>query len=154
MKRQLIFILFIMFVIGMTGCVKEDKISGIKITIGKQDIKYITVNNNENSSLNDKKDTFKYAFESNALKDIQYIKIGEKVTLDFENNIPDKIIIKDILLDSNGNYMYSGKLIADIPCIKQNNKYIFTVDINMASVLSSLMKHIIFRGYKITTYKQ
>jgi hypothetical protein len=97
--------------------------------------------------------SFKSAFEPNALQDIKYIKIGDKVSLDFGNNPPNNITITDRLLNLSGDQVYQDKLTIEVPFTKDNNKYYFyyfSVQNNMASRLSSYYRKTDFRGYKIS----
>lgn len=137
--------------IGVSGCMKADKMADITVTIGQENIKSIALKNNRNN-LSDNKNIFKFAFEQEASSDIKYIKIGEKIALDFGNNHPDKMIIKEILLNSNGENLYGDETIVGVPFKRENNKYVFIVEKNPASFLSSVKKKTEFRGYKIIAY--
>lgn len=149
--------LFIMTLVGAWMLVENYKIPDMSVMIGKEKIKCSTLKNTIKNSLNDKQDLFKFAFKKNDLKNIKYIKIGSNVILDFGDNPPDKISIKDVLLNSSGEYMYAehvDKLTTEIPFMKENGKYSFTIGVNIASQFSSYYEEneTIFRGYLITAY--
>lgn len=150
-KRVLISMLFIVTFIGVLGCVKNDKMPEVSLTVEGEKINYITVKHTANDSPNN---IFKLVFEKNDSAEIKYIKNCSVVFLDFGNNPPDKISIKDRLLWVNGDYLYPDKLTVEVPFTKENGKYSFIVQKNMASLLSSFYKEnkTDFRGYNIITY--
>ncbi|MBZ9686689.1 hypothetical protein G9F72_010170 [Clostridium estertheticum] len=153
-KKVFIIMLLTMIFIGIFGCVKNDKIPSIRVTIDKEKINCITLKDTANGSSNYKNDIFKFAFEENASVDIKYIKIGSVVILDFGDNPPNKISIKDSLLNANGEHLNPDKLTVEVPYTVENGKYSFTVQKNMASLLSSFYEEnkTDFRGYMITSY--
>lgn len=132
----------------------NEKIQEITVTIGNQNIKSTLLNNNGSDLEKDDRDTFKFAFKENALSDIKYINIGDKVTLDFGNNAPDNITIKDNILNSKGERIYTDKEIIDVPYANENNKYSFTIDIHKASFLSSyyVENKTDFRGFLVSAF--
>lgn len=155
MKQVWMIALFIITLIGVTGCTdtKVENINNLTVTVGKDNIKCINLEDVDvkDSFLDNKKDIFKFAFKENTLSGIKYIKNDEKVYLDFGSNPPDKLFIKDSLLNSNGEYLYSDKETITVPFTNESNKFYFIVKKHPASGLSSIYMEnkIDFRGLKI-----
>lgn len=143
--------LFIIALMGAVGCTKDETTNNLTVTVEKENIKCIKLECAKDSSVENKKDLFKFAFGKDASTDIKYIKYDEKVYLDFGSNKPDKISIKDRLLNSNGENLYTDKEIIEVPFTNENNKFYFTVKKHPASALSSVYmeNRTDFRGFSI-----
>lgn len=55
----------------------------------------------------------------------------------FGGNPPDKVSVKDMLLDSKGENLYTDKEIEEVPLTKENNIYYFLVKTHPWFALSS-----------------
>lgn len=147
MKRILIlFFITVNVIIG--GCANSSKLP--EITIDQEKIDIIKLK----EFSKDGKDLFIPLFDKKAAIEPKYIKMGEKVTLDFENNPPDKMTIQEMFLAPNGKTLYSDVEIKDISFTQEKNKYFFTIEESYVSKLSSVyfIGRKDLRGYKITTF--
>ncbi len=145
MKQVFLLCLVFLSLIGITGCASNQKSDTLTITSGNQNIKYSTYD----ESYLDNKDIFKPFFEQN--KDILYLTPEEKIELDFGNNQPDSITIRDALLSKNGDIMYGDKPLSSVQVqyTKEKNNYTFTVNTNAAALLSSSLNTTSYRGFKV-----
>lgn len=167
MKHGLIVLLLIITLIGCGECMitnesknstessreeKTDKGHRLTVTAGEESIKCVSLINSKDSKLENTKDIFKFAFKKDTLTDIKYIKINEKITLNFGDTLPDNVSIKDILLNSNGEYLYPDKLSVDVSLTKEDNNFSFLLQKNPMYLLSSEFSKTKkqFRGFKIT----
>lgn len=131
MKYSLIALLLIVSLLGCGGCTKTngsknliettgeentDTSPQLTVTAGKENIESISLINSED---NYDRDIFKFAFGNNEMTDIKYIENDEKITLNFGNTPPDNVIVKDILLNSKGECLYSDKHHKDISLEKK-----------------------------------
>lgn len=123
--------------VAFTGCDGSPK-SSVTILGGKETIKYATLNSDQKDSLSDQKASpFSFAFAGENISDIQYLNIGEEISIDFESNPPDALSISDGLIDANGDYLYTSKEITDVPYVAKKGVYSFNLDTHIASALSS-----------------
>lgn len=137
----------------VSGCSNSENSEYMKVMIGNDNISYVMINKLQQDSSKPYKDTFKFAFKDGAEKNIKYINIGDKVVLDFGNSLPDKVTVKDIVLSSSGEELYTDKEVVNVPLTKDNGKYNFAVEKNIISGLSSVMHKTVFRGFLIAVYK-
>lgn len=112
-------------------CMSADIKPTIIVMVGKEIIKSSTSSIDIKPTL--PKDLFKIAFGQPS-KNIKYIKPGRKITINFANNPPDKISMKNSVLNSNGEIMYTERETMDVPLSKANNEYYFNVQTHMASL--------------------
>jgi hypothetical protein len=128
----------------------------INISIGDQSLDYIVQATQWNGNGNKIENAFseimrrKYSIPTFTIDD-EDVKF---VSIDFGNCIPDSIKVSDSMLDSNGNYRYSGKLIMDRAVeIIDNSRAEFQLKQHMALLFSSNMedyKKEWYRLFKIT----
>lgn len=83
-----------------------------------------------------------------------HAELGEIVKIAFNNSeVPDKIIVKEYILDSEGNMVYSYLAVYVIETIMKNNHYEYTLSVNPAQFYSSHYDfdgvNIIYRGIKV-----
>lgn len=123
----------------------------ISITIGDKKIEYVIGKNKWNGAIFDREDTFQTILRKDSGIEIPYIEIGEIATIDFKDNIPTDLKIKDILIDANGEQIYNDEVIIDVPIVKQGGKYSFEIEQHMASYLSSSYEEgkPYFRGFRV-----
>lgn len=130
-----VFLLSILIIFNACG---DSHMGNVSITGEKEKIEYIVLNNTENGSLlEDINEIFSFAFEGGNSKNIQKIKIGDEIMLDFGSNPPDKLSINDGLLNSNGNFLYKSKVLLEVPYYKKKGKYSFKLEKHIESRLSS-----------------
>lgn len=152
MKQTLISILLVMVWLGISGCA-ESNIGVLKVRSGENEIKTSLLSTPKSeSSTNSEESEFRFAFEQEASNNIQYLKVGETITLDFGDSQPDTISIKDSVLNKSGDYQYPSKLSIEVPLTKENGKYNFKINKHMTSLLSSFFEENKkdYRGFSIT----
>ncbi|MEK3836558.1 MULTISPECIES: hypothetical protein [unclassified Paenibacillus] len=136
-KKIILSMLLGSLLVAFTGCDGSPK-SSVTILGGKENIKYATLNSDQKASLSDQTASpFSFAFEEGKPSDIQYLKNGEEISIDFGSNPPDKLSVSDGLLDANGDYLYTSKEITDVPYVTKKGVYSFKLDTHIASALSS-----------------
>ena len=139
-KLLFILILVIVMTILFIGCV-ANKFSQVPpeltITIGDKQLDYIVAKNKWNGAIYDREDTFKTILKDSSDNEIPYIKISSIAKINFFNNPPSELIISDILIDENGNQLYSDKEIISIPIELKNGIGLFEIKNHWASGLSS-----------------
>lgn len=110
----------------------------ITITIGNTEVDYVSLKNKWNGAIYDREDSFKTILKEGSGIEIPYIEIGKTAVINFKNYPPDKFTISDILIDKNGNQMYTNKEIISIPVKLKNGKCSFQIKKHFASALSSI----------------
>lgn len=87
--------------------------------------------------------------------EIKYFNIGEIVSINLGNAQIDQVIIKDSILNSTGEYIYSEKETYEVSYTISNNKYHFKIQKHKASMFSSyyLKNKTNYRGYSIEVHK-
>lgn len=156
-EKMMLSILLIVSLIGISGCA-ESNIGDLKISAGDQEIKSTTLSNtklaNAKSDLSSNAEAsgFEFAFEQDAVKNIQYLKNGEIITLDFGDSEPDNVSLEDSVLNKSGAYQFSSRETLEVPITKEDGKYSFTIEKHMASSLSSFYEENKkdYRGFSIT----
>ena len=84
-----------------------------------------------------------------------HAELGEIVNISFNNKgMPDEIIVKEYILDSEGNMVYNSLAVYIIETIKNNNHYEYTLSKSFLQYLSSSSyvlygDDIIYRGVKV-----
>lgn len=123
----------------LIGCssTKPKEPPEITITIGEKQLDYIVAKNKWNGAVYDREDTFHTILKKGSESEIPYIEIGNTATISFSSNPPTKFIIMDILIDENGNPIYSYKEVNNIPVELKDGKVSFEVNRHFASFLSS-----------------
>ncbi len=109
----------------------------LTIAIGDKQLDYVVAKNQWNDAKYDREDTFKTILKKGSESEIPYIEIGNTATISFANNPPSKFTISDVLIDKNGNQIYSDKEIINIPIKLKNGKGSFEIKKHLASGLSS-----------------
>lgn len=123
----------------------------IKITIGDKELEYVVGKNKWNGAVYDREDTFKTIFKKYTASELPYIELGSTARIKFTKNPPSKITISDILIDENGNQIYTDKEIINIPVTLKNGEASFEINMHFASGLSSyyVEDKIVIRGFRI-----
>ena len=107
----------------------------ISIHIGDKEIEYVSAKNKWNGSVYDREDTFITILKEQ--KDIPVFENGSVAEITFINNRPDEFIVMDMLINEDGNQIYTDKEIKNIPVESNDGKYSFEIDYHFASALSS-----------------
>lgn len=152
MKQMMMAIVLVMVWIGISGC-SESNIGDLKISAEDKEIKSSLLSNpTSEPSSNSEESEFKFAFEQEASKNIQYLKVGETVTLDFGDNEPDTISLKDSVLNKSGDYQFSSRETLKVSLKIEDGKYNFRINKHMASALSSFYEENKkdYRGFSLT----
>ncbi|WP_163191573.1 hypothetical protein [Clostridium thermarum] len=159
MKKPVLLILFILLTALLLLSCSSQK-SGqspqeppeITVTIGKKEMKYVIGKNQWNGAKYDREDTFKTALKETPEAEIPLIVFGETAVIDFKNLTPDKFTINDILIDSEGNMMYTSREIQSIPVEFKKGKVSFEIKLHPASFLSSfyVKDRTDLRGFRMT----
>jgi len=123
----------------------------IKIAIDGKQLEYVVAKNSWDGVMYDREDTFETILKKTPLSSIPYIKTGSTVEIDFGDNPPDKLTVLDLLIDENGNQMYSDKEIITIPVELTDDETSFKIEKHMASALSSssILDKKNIRGFRI-----
>ncbi len=154
--KRIIFLLFLVFTISLTACSKSsDSIQ----ELGEITQNVITVNvGNEISIVVSE---FDKASDISVFQDIfsesspPLAELGDIVNISFNNfEEPDEFVVKEFILDSEGNMVYSSLTILEIETIKKNNHYEYTLSVNPVQLLSSHISldgdvDIVYRGFKV-----
>lgn len=84
--------------------------------------------------------------------EIPLIVFGETAVIDFKNLTPDKFTSNDILIESEGNMMYTSREIQSIPVEFKKGKVSFEIKLHPASLLSSfyIKDRTDLRGFRMT----
>lgn len=137
--KKTIFLLTLIFTltIVLMGCSTNSmqEPPEISITIGDKEIEYISAKNKWDGSIYDREDTFVTILKNQ--KDIPIIENGSIVEVAFQSNSPDEFKVFDILIDENGQQIYTDKEIKSIPVVLAGGKYVFNIETHFASSLSS-----------------
>lgn len=122
----------------------------LTITIGDNELQYITAKNKWNGAIFDRQDTFHTILKEGSGIDIPYIELDKIAVIKFKNNPPDKFTISDILIDKDGKKMYSTP-INNIPLEVIDDKYSFKINKNIETNLDSnwVPNKIYNRGFRI-----
>jgi len=123
----------------------------LTITIGDKELQYITAKNKWNGSIYDRQDTFQAILKEGSGIEIPFIELDKTAVIKFKNNPPDKFTIADILIDKEGNKMYSTS-INNIPFELKDGKYSFKINKNMDTSLDSnwFLNKTYSRGFRMT----
>lgn len=141
MKKIIIGIMFILLMtalmIGYTSQKSPKEPPELVITIGDKEVEYVTSKNKWDGEIYDREDTFKSILKKGSGIEIPYIEIGKTAVINFKNYPPSQFTVSDILIDKNGNQMYSNKEIISIPIKLKDGKCSFEIKKHWASALSS-----------------
>jgi hypothetical protein len=144
-------LLMSILLIGCSTTKPTQELSKLEITIGEKQLDYIVAKNKWNGSMYDREDTFQSILKVGSGIEIPYIEFGKIGVINFKNNPPDKLTISDILIDKNGNKMYSTPII-NIPFELKDGKYSFEIKQNMETALDSYFEPNMtyLRGFRMT----
>ena len=109
----------------------------IKVTVNGKIIDYVVGLKEWNGAEYYSEDTFKTILKEGSGFEIPYIEIGKTAVISFMSYPPSQLTISDVLIDKNGNQIYSDKEIMNIPAELKDGKCSFEIKKNMASALSS-----------------
>lgn len=141
MKRlNYIFILIVVISTLISGCSSSEvpnEPPEISITIGDNDIEYIIGKNKWDNAIYDREDTFHTMLKGESVIEIPFIEIGETAKIDFMNYTPDDLILYDILINENGEQIYTDREVTTVPIEMNNGVGSFEIKKHMASYLSS-----------------
>ena len=114
------------------------EIPNISISIGEQDIPYVSGPNVWNRKAYDRKDLFKTILDKSSASEIPYIRLDKIAKVDFGENPPEKIEILDSLINEFGDLRFAEKvsIVSIIPKIN-GGEYSFELNKTIASALSS-----------------
>lgn len=111
----------------------------LSVIIGDKEIEYISAKNKWNGNIYDREDTFVTIL--NEQNDIPLIENGSIVEIAFDGNPPVEFAVSDILIDENGQQIYTDKEIKNIPVELIDGKCSFKIEKHFASFLSSYYDH-------------
>ena len=107
----------------------------ISIHIGDKEIEYVSAKNKWDGSVYDREDTFIIILKEQ--NEIPVFENGSIAEIVFSNNPPDEFMVMDILINEDGNQIYTDKEIKNIPVESNDGKYSFDIEYHFASSLSS-----------------
>lgn len=156
MKRILMIIISVAIISCSIGCMKAEgntvkgSASGHALTVTSESVAIGSELISPDIS-GDNNALFKFAF-GNGVSNVKYVKIGEKISLDFGSEAPDNISAEDIFLNQNGEPLYTDKETNAVPLTSEGQKSEFTLNQSIVSLLSSQNPEGRFdiRGFKIT----
>ena len=127
----------LIFVVILAGCSLDSmqEPPEISIHIGDKEIEYVSAKNKWNGSIYDREDTFITILKEQ--NEIPVFENGSIAEIVFTNNPPDEFIVMDMLINEEGNQIYTDKEIKNIPIESNDGKYSFGIDYHLASALSS-----------------
>lgn len=136
MKKTL-FLFILISIMVLAGCSSNSmqEPPEMSIIIGDKEIEYLSAKNKWNGNIYDRESTFVSILKEQ--KDIPAFETGSIVDIAFESNPPDEFTVSDILIDENGQQIYTYKEIIDIPVKLNNGKCSFKIEKHIASLLSS-----------------
>jgi hypothetical protein len=139
-------------IIGFTYQKSQQEPSKITVTIGDKELQYVTAKNKWKGRVYDREDTFKTMMKEASGFEIPYFEIGTNVVIDFKKYPPEKFTVSDILLNKDGNKMYSSIRPISIPFKLKNGKYSFQINKNMETLLDSnwVTNKTYSRGFRLT----
>lgn len=140
LRKRIIMLLLtsmLIFALILAGCSinSMQEPPEISINIGDKEIEYVSAKNKWNGSIYDREDTFVTILKKQ--KEIPVFENGSVAEITFKNNPPDKFTVMDMLINEDGNQIYTDKEIKNIPIESNNGKYSFEIDYHFASALSS-----------------
>lgn len=125
-------LLLALFIV-LTGCSGKDEHS-LSVRLDDKIIKSVRLDDD------DRNDVFKSSFKSDNLDNSLFVEFGKKIYLDFGDSMPDRVVIQDIILNTDGEYMYNERASRVINCESDENGFYFVVDKNPASGFSSVLE--------------
>lgn len=134
------------------GCTVAGKTGKPVVAAGGRVIECVEAENAERNQVT--QNGFTFAFRSGADYKVEYVPVGETVTLDFGSRGPSSVVVSDILLDPSGVPMYSDKEVVDTPLASKDATYSFLLERHPASDLSSRYSEDAkaYRGFAITAH--
>jgi hypothetical protein len=137
--RKKVFLLtsMLIFALMLAGCSLNSmqEPPEISIHIGDKEIEYVSAKNKWNGNIYDREDTFITILKEQ--NEIPVFENGSVAEIIFTNNPPDEFIVMDMLINEDGNQIYTDKEIKNIPFESNDGKYSFGIDYHFASALSS-----------------
>ena len=127
----------LIFVVILAGCSLNSmqEPPEISIHIGDKEIEYVSAKNKWNGSVYDREDTFVTILKEQ--NEIPVFENGSIAEIVFTNNPPDGFMVMDMLINEEGNQIYTDKEIKNIPVESNDGKYSFDIEYHFASSLSS-----------------
>jgi len=137
--------------IGCTSQIQTQEPPKLTITIGDNEIEYVTAKNKWNGELFDKQNNFRDILKESYGIEPQYIEFGKIAIINFENNPPEKLTISDILIDIKGDKKYLTPII-HLPLELKDGKCSFEIKKNIETGLDSYWapNMTYFRGFNMT----
>lgn len=118
----------------------------ITVQSGDKNIEWVVGKNKWNGSVFDRLDNFQWLMTDKTIDDLEYVRNGEQVLLEFDGSIPDSITLTEYVLLENGNEKYNlSGMEYDVHYNAFNARFNpfsprdfnFTVEPNYATALSS-----------------
>lgn len=154
MKHALLICVLAVFFGGMRQCAAADENSGkhnLTVTSGQTTINSFPVLSDAST---DRSELFKPVFTaaSDPASDIPYVKLREKIKLDFGSALPDRLTLKDRVIDDDGTFLYLDQLTTVLTPTVEEDCYVFLLDVNATSLLHAQMGSFRtqFRGFELT----
>lgn len=158
-QYKLLLVIILVVSIGLiTSCSIETKLKSpndppkISITSNDIDIPYVIGKNIWNGGIYDRLDNFQAIMKDNTEETLNFIPIGEKINIVFEDFIPESIELVDEVIDNSGNVMFANSSKA-ISINLDNGKGSFNIDDHYATLLSSTsdtFENGVLRGFRLT----
>ncbi len=120
-----------------TGCgTQAPQKIGIVIMAGDTAITTVALSKSSESPEDDG-DRFRTIMKGRGRDDLPYVPMGTEVTVEFDDQAPDEVELRDFLLREDGTVRYTDREVRTIPVMLDGNQCLFTLDMNWAALLSS-----------------
>lgn len=144
MEKAIIAILFILLVPLLLGCNESLADRKIIITADKEIIDNVIMG----KEVNHEKIFIDYV---NGGK-VREVKLGDKIELNFGEEVPDYIVIKEWILSDKGEIIYTDKVVSNHEYYKTGDStYYFTINKDLLSAISTEADQVdgMYRGIRI-----
>ncbi|GKX30566.1 hypothetical protein SH1V18_30460 [Vallitalea longa] len=156
MKKKIAFLVIILICISIVVIYSVIKGKAeLTVSVGNHIVKYKACEDHFTSN----NFVFKFAFEDENLEYIENVDIGGKIYRELGNNSSEEFIIRDYLLNAEGEIIHDD-IVCEVPVIYDNDKYYFVVKTHKVLDIISKYKLIspdnvedYYRGFMITTTK-
>lgn len=150
MKKSLYIAIIISGLLFLTGCFDSEPQSILKITLNSFNLENIKM-----ESVTDSENIFRSYLNKHSLIEVNYVRFGDAIKLEFKGDSPDFLFITDSIIDANGKYLYDE--LSDMKIIyteESKGKYFWEVDKHFASLRIPKVDDDsrIYRGIKIDAF--
>jgi hypothetical protein len=150
MKKSLYIAIIISGLLFLTGCFDSEPQSSLKISLNSFNLENVKL-----ERIVDSENIFRSYLNKYSLIEVNYVRFGDAIELEFEGDSPDFLFITDSIIDANGKYLYDE--LSDMKVIysqESASRYFWTVGEHFANFkdpeIDSGLR--IYRGIKIDAF--